>query len=190
MKLGIIWVIILIAIATAGGFFVADVAKDSTPAACTLEAKICPDGSAVGRSGPNCEFAACPDVSTELPADSTDPVDQGSITSFEECVAAGNPVMESYPRQCRSAGGGLFVEDIEDGAISIAGTLCEDSQRNVGACIEIYQPVCGLVEVRCITTPCNPVEQTFPSSCFACMNASTLSYTEGVCSFEQADAGE
>ncbi len=34
-----------------------------------------------------------------------------SITSFEECVAAGNPVMESYPRQCR-VGGQLFVEDI------------------------------------------------------------------------------
>ncbi len=28
--------------------------------ACTEEAKICPDGSAVGRTGPNCEFAPCP----------------------------------------------------------------------------------------------------------------------------------
>ncbi|MFA5000653.1 MAG: hypothetical protein WC531_00275 [Candidatus Paceibacterota bacterium] len=28
--------------------------------ACTEEAKICPDGSAVGRQGPNCEFAECP----------------------------------------------------------------------------------------------------------------------------------
>lgn len=27
---------------------------------CTMEAKICPDGSAVGRSGPDCEFTACP----------------------------------------------------------------------------------------------------------------------------------
>lgn len=27
--------------------------------ACTLEAKLCPDGSAVGRTGPNCEFAPC-----------------------------------------------------------------------------------------------------------------------------------
>ena len=27
---------------------------------CTREAKICPDGSAVGRVGPNCEFVACP----------------------------------------------------------------------------------------------------------------------------------
>lgn len=30
------------------------------PAACTFEAKQCPDGSYVGRSGPKCEFAACP----------------------------------------------------------------------------------------------------------------------------------
>lgn len=30
---------------------------------CTMEAKICPDGSAVGRKGPNCEFAPCPDAS-------------------------------------------------------------------------------------------------------------------------------
>jgi len=29
--------------------------------ACTLEAKLCPDGKTyVGRTGPNCEFAACP----------------------------------------------------------------------------------------------------------------------------------
>lgn len=27
---------------------------------CTLEAKVCPDGSSVGRTGPLCEFAECP----------------------------------------------------------------------------------------------------------------------------------
>lgn len=26
---------------------------------CTMEALLCPDGSAVGRVGPNCEFAPC-----------------------------------------------------------------------------------------------------------------------------------
>lgn len=30
------------------------------PVACTQEAKICPDGSSVGRTGPNCAFAECP----------------------------------------------------------------------------------------------------------------------------------
>lgn len=34
------------------------------------------------------------------------------INSFEDCVAAGNPVMESYPGQCRSRSGELFVENI------------------------------------------------------------------------------
>ncbi|MEA2112767.1 MAG: hypothetical protein U9P50_02220 [Patescibacteria group bacterium] len=29
--------------------------------ACTMEAKICADGSAVGRSGPDCEFEKCPE---------------------------------------------------------------------------------------------------------------------------------
>lgn len=33
---------------------------DSDQIICTLEAKICPDGSSVGRSGPNCEFEECP----------------------------------------------------------------------------------------------------------------------------------
>jgi hypothetical protein len=30
------------------------------PQECHQDAKICPDGSSVGRTGPNCEFAACP----------------------------------------------------------------------------------------------------------------------------------
>jgi len=34
--------------------------KNLSPVACTAEAKLCSDGSAVGRSGPNCEFAPCP----------------------------------------------------------------------------------------------------------------------------------
>jgi eight-cysteine-cluster-containing protein len=31
-----------------------------TPVSCTLEAKVCPDGSSVGRVPPSCEFAPCP----------------------------------------------------------------------------------------------------------------------------------
>jgi hypothetical protein len=34
------------------------------------------------------------------------------IASFVECVAAGYPVMESYPRQCHVPGGLTFVEEI------------------------------------------------------------------------------
>jgi hypothetical protein len=38
---------------------------ESSQVACTMEAKLCPDGSSVGRSGPNCEFAPCPDSKTD-----------------------------------------------------------------------------------------------------------------------------
>lgn len=34
--------------------------EGAEPVACPLDAKICADGSSVGRTGPNCEFAACP----------------------------------------------------------------------------------------------------------------------------------
>jgi len=39
-----------------------------------------------------------------------------SINSFEECVAAGNPVMESYPRQC-SANGRNFIEIVANDSL-------------------------------------------------------------------------
>ena len=38
---------------------------EEKPVACTQEAKVCPDGSAVGRTGPDCEFAPCPAVEDE-----------------------------------------------------------------------------------------------------------------------------
>jgi len=41
---------------------------------------------------------------------------QIKITNFEECIAAGNPIMESYPRQCR-ANDITFVEEIDNGII-------------------------------------------------------------------------
>jgi hypothetical protein len=37
---------------------------------------------------------------------------ESTIESFEDCVAAGNPVIESYPRQCRTSDGKHFVEEI------------------------------------------------------------------------------
>ncbi len=36
------------------------------PVACTSEAKICPDGSSVGRVGPDCAFAQCPTSGSNL----------------------------------------------------------------------------------------------------------------------------
>jgi len=89
----------------------------------------------------------------------------GTIDGFEECIAAGNPVMESYPRQCRDAVGNLFVEASLEERVN-----CTDESRNVDACIEIYQPVCG-----------RPMNQTFSNSCFACMDENVAYYIGGEC---------
>lgn len=43
-----------------------------------------------------------------------DEVYTGQVTNFEECVAAGNSVMESYPRQCRH-NGTIYIEEIKQG---------------------------------------------------------------------------
>lgn len=57
-----ILIIIIILTAALGGWYWYSQNKnqDGDMLACPQDAKICPDGSAVGRTGPNCEFAACP----------------------------------------------------------------------------------------------------------------------------------
>lgn len=52
---------------------------------------------------------------------------QNNVTTFDDCVAAGNPVMESYPRQC-NAGGKTFVENIGN-ANEKADLIVVDSPR-------------------------------------------------------------
>lgn len=57
--------ILIIAVAIVAGligFNIKKVAQAPKQMACTMEAKMCDDGSAVGRTGPNCEFAECPNV--------------------------------------------------------------------------------------------------------------------------------
>jgi hypothetical protein len=100
--------------------------------ACTMDAMQCPDGSYVGRTGPDCTFS-CP--TTDEPA----------------------------PQE----------------------VVCTQEQKDSDVCIEIYAPVCAQVQVECVTTPCNPVPQTFPNGCFACSEDRVISYVDGSC-----DGGE
>lgn len=55
----LVWIALLV-IALAGITAYNQFSRQNIPTACTLEAKICPDGSSVGRTLPNCEFAPCP----------------------------------------------------------------------------------------------------------------------------------
>ena len=53
-------VVAVLVVLAAAGAYKSKFTQPDIRKACTEEAKICPDGSAVGRSGPKCEFAPCP----------------------------------------------------------------------------------------------------------------------------------
>lgn len=52
-------------------------------------------------------------------------VPQPEVNSYEDCVAAGNPVMESYPAQC-VAGGRVFVEEIDEPLSACGDGVCAE----------------------------------------------------------------
>jgi len=66
------------------------------------------------------------------------------IKSFEDCVRAGNLVMESYPRQCK-AGNEIFVEE--------TGCSCHEGYIQEGT---VCTPECYYSEPPCLapSIPC------------------------------------
>src|SRR3989338_263182 len=61
MRIKPLWVLIALLILFGGGYYLLrPYFVDEEKVVCTQEAKQCPDGSYVGREGPNCEFAKCP----------------------------------------------------------------------------------------------------------------------------------
>jgi hypothetical protein len=63
--------------------------SDNNQQACTQEAKLCPDGSAVGRTGPNCEFAPCTQTSSLLTEAEARTIAEKSCIKGGEVLKAG-----------------------------------------------------------------------------------------------------
>lgn len=57
--IGLVVAVVIVAAFVGGGFYWWQKDKGAQKA-CTMEARQCSDGSYVGRTGPNCEFTACP----------------------------------------------------------------------------------------------------------------------------------
>ncbi len=58
---------------------------------------------------------------------------------------------------------------------------CTNESRNAGACIDLYEPVCGWFnpsKIQCFRYPCG---QTYSNSCNACINPDVLFWTDGEC---------
>jgi len=90
----------------------------NTPIACTMEAKICPDGSSVGRTGPNCEFPTCPQPTGKLQA--IDCTERNQICTEEympvcgqvqvECIKAPcPPIKQTFDNKCVACANSLTI---------------------------------------------------------------------------------
>lgn len=105
-----------------------DQANSDEQVFCTMEAKMCPDGSYVGRTGPKCEFAACPGeggltikevpqigriMSPEIVFESYMEENVGKI-STKKPVVGGNWMVSGI----ENTGEGQAVVDYEDGHIT------------------------------------------------------------------------
>jgi len=62
MKKTFIILIVLLVVLAGVWFALRFLIGGEEPVACTQDAKLCPDGSYVGRVGLDCEFALCPDA--------------------------------------------------------------------------------------------------------------------------------
>ncbi len=67
------------------------------PVMCTQDARECPDGSYVGRTGPNCEFAKCPE---------TEPPQTPNEQTYKnwKTITIGGVVSFQIPPNCRAGG--------------------------------------------------------------------------------------
>ncbi len=85
-------------------------AEEDDAVFCTMEAKQCPDGSYVGRGGPNCEFAPCGGTP---PAE---PTDRKTCTEEAKLCPDGSYVVRSGLR-CEFAPCGISAENRVEGRI-------------------------------------------------------------------------
>src|SRR3989338_6282536 len=64
--------------------------------------------------------------------------------------------------------------------ISVLGTVTVRVGEKLVGCTKEYKPVCGMKPIVCITTPCNPVPQTYSNRCMMQADGATFAY-EGAC---------
>lgn len=117
-------------VASVAAFFVWPTVKSllSQPVqqvACTEEAKICPDGSAVGREGPNCEFAACP---TPQPIAQVSYQCSGGKT-IQATLYEGTTTPAATPDQPPTPGGSAKVVLSDGRTLTLKQTISADGVR-------------------------------------------------------------
>ncbi len=109
------------------------------PVFCTADAKICPDGSAVGRVPPNCEFAPCPDHGKDWCQNDDECICGGIDTQTNDCFMGNKNYYDLFvnkdqdcPDFCTGIDGRLQTACVKN-----ACTLVRGEPPEVGPFIEV-----------------------------------------------------
>lgn len=140
-------ILVLVVVGVGAGFFLgmkkkAEAPGDTLQTVCTMEAKLCPDGSYVGRSGPKCEFVACPGASTTSTQATKEFTVKGTNFAFEPSmikVKKGDKVKITFQN---SAGFHNFV-------INEYGVATKQAQSPATEVIEFTANKTGSFEYYC-----------------------------------------
>ncbi len=172
------WIVVFFALA-----FLIIAACTPQNVACTLDAKICPDGSAVGRIPPSCEFAACP-LPTPASCEYSNASKLYVARTIDECSRIRFTCELSAQAFTDECGCGCIVET--DRVNKTNTTLpdehsCTLQEKQAAVCTLQYQPVCGWFDpskIQCIKYPCAIV---FGNQCQACQHPDVIYTTQGEC---------
>jgi hypothetical protein len=106
---------------------------DDEGVVCTMEAKLCPDGvTYVGRSGPKCEFAACPSVEATSTTTTLDTQINKKVTAYNFSITPLEVVEDS---RCPTD-----VQCIQAGTVRLKATLSGDLGAYT-ATLELNKPL-------------------------------------------------
>lgn len=146
------------------------------PKACTEEAKVCPDGSAVGRTGPNCEFSPCPGEEPVMCTADVKECPDGSYVSRSgpNCEFAPCGTLVGCTKELKICPDGTGVgrtgpncefEPCPETSLSSAHWLCDDgSWKNTPeGCFNNYCVQKGDCQLLGVTGLCGPYKIAGPT---------------------------
>ena len=155
-------ILIFVAGIAAIGYFSYKNYFSNKPIACTADAKICPDGTAVGRSGPKCEFEACPTPGAP---------EQGScLPNFP--IEKNSPELtasQNYAMECNSK-----VNRFDCEKVDVYNSLKKDfsSPDGIHDCdwVPQGQPCGGIAGLKCPNNMECKITDTYPDAMGTCVS--------------------
>jgi hypothetical protein len=149
-------VILIATLLLAGVYFLSQ--KSNNKVACTTEAKLCPDGSSVGRTGPKCEFSACPKAPTPTPA-------SNPTATWKTFTSTTGKFSFIYPSAWNVATGGSLETGTETSSFGPNVTSAsEDVNSKLGIDMQHPSQSTGIIDAKTYLDASSPLKGLTPSN--------------------------